>query len=58
MGSFIGVLYVPGALFASKDFITEFTLSGITSSVEKDEISIMGVIQCVLSDINDMNCMI
>ena len=38
MMSFIGILYVPGALFASKDFIIEFTLSGVTSSVEKDEI--------------------
>ena len=36
--SFIGILSVPGALFASKDFINEFTLSGVTSSVEKDEI--------------------
>ena len=38
MMSFIGILSVPVALFASKDFITEFTLSGVTSSVEKDEI--------------------
>ena len=40
MISFIGMLSVPGALFAFKDFIIEFTLSGVTSSVEKDEISI------------------
>ena len=38
MMSFIGILSVPGALFASKDFIIEFTLAGITSFVEKDEI--------------------
>ena len=41
MMSLIGILSaVPGALFASKDFIIEFTLSGVTSSVEKGEISI------------------
>ena len=40
MISFIGILLVPGALFESKDFIIEFTLSGVTSSAEKDEISI------------------
>ena len=38
MMSFIGILSVPSALFASKDFIIEFTLTGVTSSVEKDEI--------------------
>ena len=35
---FIGILSVPVALLASKDFIIEFSLSGVTSSVEKDEI--------------------
>ena len=40
MVSFIGILSVLGDLFASKDFIVEFTLSGVTSSVEKDKISI------------------
>ena len=40
MISFIGVLSVPGTLFASKDFIIELSLSGVTSSVEKNEISI------------------
>ena len=39
MMSFIGILSVLGALFASEDFVVEFTLSGVTSSVEKDEIS-------------------
>ena len=39
MMSFIGILYLLGALFASKSFNFEFTLSGFTSSVEKDEIS-------------------
>ena len=38
--SFIGILSVPGTLVASKDFIIEFALSGVTSSVEKDEMSI------------------
>ena len=38
MMSFIGILSIPDALFASKDVIIEFTLSGVTSSVEKDEI--------------------
>ena len=39
MMSLIGILSaVSGALFAPKDFIIEFTLSGVTSSVEKDEI--------------------
>ena len=53
MMSFIGILYVPGALFASKDFIIEFTLSGVTSSVEKDEISIwilFGAFCLILTD--------
>ena len=40
MMSFIGILSVLGALFACKDFIVEFTLSGVTSSVEKEEILI------------------
>ena len=40
MMSFIGILSVLGDLFASQDFIVEFTLLGVTSSVEKDEISI------------------
>ena len=40
MMSFIGILSVLGALFASEDFVVEFTLSGVTSSVEKDEISV------------------
>lgn len=40
MISFIGILSAPGALFASKDFVTEFTLSGVTLSVAKDDISI------------------
>ena len=35
MISFIGILPVPGALFASKNFVIEFTLSGVTSSVEE-----------------------
>ena len=39
MMSFIGILSVLGALFASEDVVVEFTLSGVTSSVEKDEIS-------------------
>ena len=34
------VLIVPGALFASKNFVIEFTLSGVTSSVQKDKICI------------------
>ena len=38
--SVIGILCVLGALFACQDFIVEFTLSGVTSSVEKDKISI------------------
>ena len=38
--SLTGILSIPGALFASKDCITEFTLSGVTSSVKKEEISI------------------
>ena len=53
MMSFIGILSVPGALFASKDFIIEFTLSGVTSSVEKDEISIwvlFGAFCLILTD--------
>ena len=37
---FIGIFSVLCALFASKGFIVEFTLSGVTSSVEKDKISI------------------
>ena len=41
MISFIGILSAPGALFASTDFVTEFTLSGVTLSVEKDETSIL-----------------
>ena len=40
MMSFIGILSVPGALFASKDFVIEFTLSRVTLSEEKEEISI------------------
>ena len=40
MMSFVGILSVPGTLFASKDFIIEFTLSGVTSSVEKNKISV------------------
>ena len=40
MMSFIGIFSVLCALFASKYFIVEFTLSGVTSSVEKDKISI------------------
>ena len=39
MMSFIGILSVLGALFASEDFVVEFTLSRVTSSVEKDKIS-------------------
>ena len=38
MMSFIGILSVPGALFASKDYIIEIILSRVTSSVEKNEI--------------------
>ena len=37
--SFISILSVLDALFASEDFVVEFTLSGVTSSVEKEEIS-------------------
>ena len=40
MLSLIGILSVLGALFASKYFVVEFALLGVTSSVEKDEISI------------------
>ena len=40
MMSFVGILSIPGTLFASKDFIIEFTLSGVTSSVEKNKISV------------------
>ena len=40
MISFIGILLVPGALFASKDFIFGFNLSGVISSVEKYDISV------------------
>ena len=40
MMSFISILSVLGDLFASKDFSFEFTLAGVTSSVEKDKISI------------------
>ena len=36
---FIGILSVLGALSASEDFVVEFMLSGVTSSVEMDEIS-------------------
>ena len=36
--NFIGILSVPGVLLASKDFIIEFSSSGVISSVEKDEI--------------------
>ena len=53
MMSFIGILSVPGALFASKDFIIEFTLSGTTYLVEKDEITKWALFQCVLSYTND-----
>ena len=43
MISFIGILSVPEALFKSKDFIIQFTLSGVTSSVEKNEVSIWAI---------------
>ena len=39
MMSFISILSVLGALFASEDFVVEFTLSRVTSSAEKEEIS-------------------
>ena len=40
MITFIGILSIPGALFAPKYFIVEFTLSGVSLSIKKDEISI------------------
>ena len=38
--SFISILSVLGALFESENFVVEFTVSGVTSSVERDKISI------------------
>ena len=40
MISFIGISFVPGDLFVSRVFIIEFTLSGVTLSVGKDEASV------------------